>query len=247
MSRRSSQLAIVPKAEPASLRPIRSLTPKQEAFARAYVETGNASEAYRRSYDVSPDAKPEGITVNAAQLLANANVALRVHEIEAECLAATKLTIERLASEGFAILSEARAGKDHRAAITALTTLERLFDRLAPARSVKRPDDDSPTGAWLEDILGSDRAIDRPPQESREQWMARQARQALESGRKVSDAELLTIAADGKDPRAWLEEQVKAVTPDGKRELQDRVTELLQRQSTQASADDEFPLLAAPK
>ena len=27
------------------------LTIKQEAFARAYVETGNASEAYRRAYN----------------------------------------------------------------------------------------------------------------------------------------------------------------------------------------------------
>jgi phage terminase small subunit len=26
------------------------LTPKQEAFAQAYIETGNASEAYRRAY-----------------------------------------------------------------------------------------------------------------------------------------------------------------------------------------------------
>ena len=28
-----------------------SLTPKQEAFCLAYMETGNASEAYRRAYD----------------------------------------------------------------------------------------------------------------------------------------------------------------------------------------------------
>lgn len=30
-----------------------ALTPKQEAFVRAYLETGNATEAYRRSYDVT--------------------------------------------------------------------------------------------------------------------------------------------------------------------------------------------------
>ena len=29
------------------------LTPKQEAFCRAYVETGNASEAYRQAYPTS--------------------------------------------------------------------------------------------------------------------------------------------------------------------------------------------------
>ncbi|TIS17849.1 MAG: hypothetical protein E5X10_01890, partial [Mesorhizobium sp.] len=31
------------------------LTQKQEAFCLAYVETGNASEAYRRSCDVGED------------------------------------------------------------------------------------------------------------------------------------------------------------------------------------------------
>ena len=34
---------------------LNALTPKQDAFACAYVETGNASEAYRRAYDVAPD------------------------------------------------------------------------------------------------------------------------------------------------------------------------------------------------
>ncbi|MGU9998175.1 terminase small subunit, partial [Bordetella avium] len=38
-----------------------ALTPKQEAFALAYVETGNASEAYRRAYSAER-MKPE--TVN---------------------------------------------------------------------------------------------------------------------------------------------------------------------------------------
>ena len=30
------------------------LTPKQEAFILAYLETGNASEAYRRAYNDEP-------------------------------------------------------------------------------------------------------------------------------------------------------------------------------------------------
>ena len=31
------------------------LTPKQSKFAEEYVNTGNASEAYRRAYDVGQD------------------------------------------------------------------------------------------------------------------------------------------------------------------------------------------------
>lgn len=42
------------------------LTPKQEAFALAYVETGNAAEAYRRAYDVkAATQKPIGCYVYA--------------------------------------------------------------------------------------------------------------------------------------------------------------------------------------
>ena len=42
-----------------------SLTPKREAFALAFVETGNASEAYRRAFDATK-MKPASIAVNAS-------------------------------------------------------------------------------------------------------------------------------------------------------------------------------------
>ena len=41
------------------------LTQKQEAFALAYVETGNAAEAYRRAYDVKAATQPKGCYVYA--------------------------------------------------------------------------------------------------------------------------------------------------------------------------------------
>ena len=46
------------------------LTPKQNKFAEEYVNTGNASEAYRRAYDVGQDTKLETIAVKASHLLA---------------------------------------------------------------------------------------------------------------------------------------------------------------------------------
>jgi hypothetical protein len=45
------------------------LTVKQEHFARTFVETGNASEAYRRAYDVGEDTKPKTIWECASKLL----------------------------------------------------------------------------------------------------------------------------------------------------------------------------------
>lgn len=56
------------------------LTPKQEKFAQVYVETSNASEAYRQAYDASK-MKPETVTVAASKLLSNYNVTTRVQEI----------------------------------------------------------------------------------------------------------------------------------------------------------------------
>ena len=41
------------------------LTPKQEAFARGYFETGNAAEAYRRAYDADENARDNWIYVEA--------------------------------------------------------------------------------------------------------------------------------------------------------------------------------------
>lgn len=81
-----------------------ALTPKQEAFALAYVETGNASEAYRRAYDASK-MKPAVINVKASQLLAEDKVAVRVAALRADVVARHNLTVDDLIDE----LDEARS------------------------------------------------------------------------------------------------------------------------------------------
>lgn len=80
------------------------LTPKQEAFALAYVETGNASEAYRRAY-AAEKMKAEAIHVNASKLLASAKVALRVKELHAKVVERHEITVDDILRE----LEEARA------------------------------------------------------------------------------------------------------------------------------------------
>ena len=59
------------------------LTPKQEKFAQVYVQTGNASEAYRQAYDAGK-MKPESIKVNASKLLLNTNIALTIKSMQDE-------------------------------------------------------------------------------------------------------------------------------------------------------------------
>ena len=82
-----------------------TLTSKQEAFARFFVETGNASEAYRRAYQVSAGIKPETVHKRASELLANGEVTGRVSQLQGKAAKRAEITVQSLADE----LEEARA------------------------------------------------------------------------------------------------------------------------------------------
>jgi phage terminase small subunit len=86
-----------------------SLTPKQEAFCLAYLETGNASEAYRRAYSAQ-NMKPESVAVAASRALSNAKVALRVSELRERSQTAAVMSrqeaLERLTRIGRTSLSD---------------------------------------------------------------------------------------------------------------------------------------------
>lgn len=71
------------------------MTPKQEAFARAYVETGNASEAYRQSYDAEK-MKDQAIWNRASELLQHGGVAGRVRELKAKAEKRHEITVDKL-------------------------------------------------------------------------------------------------------------------------------------------------------
>lgn len=80
------------------------LTPKREAFALAYVETSNASEAYRRAFGVSEE-RSEWVKIEASRLLRDPNVALTVAAIRTERRNQAAVTAASLTEE----LEEARA------------------------------------------------------------------------------------------------------------------------------------------
>lgn len=69
------------------------LTPKQENFCLSYLETGNASEAYRRAYDVS-SMKPESVNRLAKAQLENVKIASRIEELRAPIREKAMLTLE---------------------------------------------------------------------------------------------------------------------------------------------------------
>lgn len=80
-----------------------SLTQKQETFCQAYIETGNASEAYRTAY-AADKMKPETINRKAKELFDNGKITARVAELQGEIKQRHNVTVDSLIKE----LEEAR-------------------------------------------------------------------------------------------------------------------------------------------
>lgn len=87
-----------------------ALTAKQEKFCQKYMETGNASEAYRQSYNCVKSTD-KSIHELSSTLLKNINVSSRVKELKENTQKRHEITVDDLIKE----LEEARQiaiGKD---------------------------------------------------------------------------------------------------------------------------------------
>ena len=79
------------------------LTIKQEAFCQAYVELGDASEAYRKAYDADK-MKPESVHRKAKEVKDNGKVTARIEQLQGEIKQRHNVTVDSLLAE----LEEAR-------------------------------------------------------------------------------------------------------------------------------------------
>ncbi len=80
-----------------------SLTPKQEKFCQLYIELGNASEAYRQSYDA--DSMNENtVNTKASELLKNGKITVRLKQLNEDHAKRHNITVDTLLLE----LEEAR-------------------------------------------------------------------------------------------------------------------------------------------
>lgn len=70
-----------------------NLTPKQEAFCVAYLESGNATDAYRRSYNAAGMA-PATVNRKAKEVLDNGKIAARVAALRQPVIEAASMTME---------------------------------------------------------------------------------------------------------------------------------------------------------
>ena len=110
------------------------LTEKQEAFALAFLETGNAAEAYRRAYDVAPDAKDGWLYVEACQLLDNPKIALRLKGLRDQAERLSIFNLSAAMDEFEAARKLAMAANNPSAAVAATTGKVKLFGLDKPER-----------------------------------------------------------------------------------------------------------------
>lgn len=72
----------------------RALTQKQLEFCRLYIETGNATEAYKRAYDTD-NMKHATIARKAFELMQNGKITALIDSMQEEARQASTLTLEK--------------------------------------------------------------------------------------------------------------------------------------------------------
>lgn len=117
-----------------------TLTMKQEAFCLAYLETGNASEAYRRAYPASLKWKDKSVWEKSSVMLSDVNVQSRVAELRA---AVTKKAVKKLE-------------------ISKEWVLGQLVENVAMAKSAEPVFDNegNPTGEYKQNLAAANKALE---------------------------------------------------------------------------------------
>ena len=96
----------------------KTLTPKQENFCLAYLETGNASEAYRRVYNAQK-MKEGTIAKRAHELLSNGKITGRVEALRKPVAEAAQVTLGEHLQQLADLRDKATAAEQFGPAITA--------------------------------------------------------------------------------------------------------------------------------
>ena len=110
------------------------LTGKQEAFALAYVETGNAAEAYRKAYNVKAATQHSTIYSAASRLMADSKICARVAELQDQVASMSLYTVKAAFDEYEVARILALAAKNPSAAVAAVTGKVKLFGLDQPSK-----------------------------------------------------------------------------------------------------------------
>ena len=109
--------------------PVMTLTPKQQAFCHKFIETGNASQAYREVYDCSKS-KPRTISRKAKELLDSGKIAATINALRTVHLERHEITVDQLSDQLDEDRIFARQRGHSAAAVSATMGKARLFGLL---------------------------------------------------------------------------------------------------------------------
>lgn len=101
------------------------LTPKQEKFCQVYIETGNASEAYRQAYSFE-NMKESTINREAKKILDNPKVSPRIKELQKIHQERHNVTVDSLTKEYEDARGIAKGEKQGSAMVSATTGKAKL-------------------------------------------------------------------------------------------------------------------------
>jgi phage terminase small subunit len=133
------------------------LTPKQEAFVLAYLETGNATESYRRAYGAKGWTE-NALNVEACKMMKNPKVALRIDAAREKVAAKQAITVETLVEE----LNEARivalsSPRGASAAVSATLGKAKLLGLIIDRSEVGKPGEfDEMNAGQLRDFIAAE-------------------------------------------------------------------------------------------
>ena len=130
-----------------------TLTPKQEAFAQAYVEASNASEAYRRSYSAVKMAQ-RTVEVEASKLLSHPEVTLRVSELQKRAQQRHDITVDTITAMLIADRELAREKGQPSAAVSAVMGLAKIHGLILDKAQISG-NEESPLVTRIELVAGS--------------------------------------------------------------------------------------------
>ena len=146
------------------------LTIKQERFAQAYIETGNASEAYRIAYDAEK-MKPRTVEKRAADLMKHGGITGRIGELQSKAAEKHEITVEKLTEMALKAYAMALSIEQPAAAISGVMALGKLHGLIIEKKQVNgdhrhhhTAEPVSEDTEWLAKLLGS--GSDRAPEKS---------------------------------------------------------------------------------
>lgn len=139
------------------------MTPKQEKFCALYVELGNASEAYRQSYDAKA-MKDATVNRKAKELLDNGKIAARLGELKAGHAERHEMTVDRIRDMLIEDRDFARELEAPSAAIAASMGLAKLYGHLRDkVEHTGKDGKDLPAGPAVAIFALPDNGRDTPP------------------------------------------------------------------------------------